>query len=239
MPKPCQPLDPKDGRRSIGHFLSNVGRNLVGLFSTDSVKPLLVGAAAIAVASTFDDHAQRYFSRNRRAKWLGDPVDRGGQPRVFVTTAAILFGLGRLCSDRHQRFRDTTYDIAQAAAVEAICSTTIKKATRRLRPNGASYNSFPSGHTSNAFAWATLASRQYGPTAGVPAYVAATLIGVARMERNTHYLSDIVAGAILGYLVGTTVTRRDDECPPTPKRVGGGQRPSRFPPRRAQFGLRA
>lgn len=214
MLEPHLSLGPEDGRRSIGQFLSNLRRNLFGLFSTDSVTPLLAGAAAIAVASTFDDGARRYFSPNRRAQWLGDSVDRGGQPRVFVTTAAILFGVGRLCSDRHQRFRDTTYDIAQAAAVEAIYSTTIKKATRRLRPNGESYNSFPSGHTSNAFVWATLASRHYGPTVGIPAYITATLIGVARMERNTHYLSDVVAGAILGYLVGITVTRRDDEYLP-------------------------
>jgi membrane-associated phospholipid phosphatase len=59
-----------------------------------------------------------------------------------------------------------------------------------------------------------LASRHYGPTVGIPAYIAATLIGVARLERDTHYLSDVVAGAILGYLVGITVTRRDDEYLP-------------------------
>ena len=200
-----------DGRRSSGRFLSNFGRNTVGVFSLDNLKPFLAGAAATGVATVFDDKVQRYFGETRRAKWLGDAVDVEGQPYVIVPMAAILFGAGRLSSHEHERFRDTTYDIAQATLVEAVYSTTLKYATQRLRPDGSDHLSFPSGHTSNAFAWATVAARHYGPKVGVPAYVFATLVGVGRMEKNVHYLSDVVAGATLGYLVGRTVTRRDAE----------------------------
>ncbi len=208
-----------DGRRTGGRFLSNFGRNTVGLFSLDNLTPFLAGAAATGVATAFDDNVQRYFGETRRAKWLGDAVDVEGQPRVVVPMALILFGAGRLSSHQHQRFRDTTYDIAQATLVEAVYSTTLKYATQRLRPDGSDHLSFPSGHTANAFAWATVAARHYGPKVGVPAYVFAALVGVGRMEKNAHYLSDVVAGATLGYLVGRTVTRRDAEPLPGGRHV--------------------
>jgi hypothetical protein len=209
----------EDGRRSSGRFLSNFGRNSVGLFSVDNLKPFLAGAAATGVSTAFDDNVQRYFSKTRRAKWLGDAVDVEGQPQVIVPTAAILFAAGRLSSHQHQRFRDATYDIAQATVVEAIYSTAIKYATGRLRPDRSDHLSFPSGHTSNAFSWATVAARHYGPKVGVPAYIVATLVGVGRMEKNVHYLSDVIAGATLGVLVGLTVTRRDAEPLPGETRV--------------------
>jgi hypothetical protein len=208
-----------DGRRSTRKFGSNFVRNTVGLFSLDNLKPFLVGAAATGVATPFDDNVQRYFGETRRAKWLGDAVDVEGQPTVVVPMAAILFVAGRLSSHQHQRFRDTTYDIAQATLVEAVYSTSLKYATQRLRPDGSDHLSFPSGHTANAFAWATVAARHFGPKLGVPAYAFAALVGVGRMEKNVHYLSDVVAGASLGYLVGRTVTRRDGEPLPGERRV--------------------
>ena len=42
------------------------------------------------------------------------------------------------------------------------------------------------------------------------AYGAAGLVGVARIEQNTHYASDVVAGAILGTVVGRAVVRRNN-----------------------------
>ena len=35
----------------------------------------------------------------------------------------------------------------------------------------------------------------------------ASVTAFARMQENTHYLSDILAGATLGYIVGRTVVR--------------------------------
>jgi membrane-associated phospholipid phosphatase len=41
----------------------------------------------------------------------------------------------------------------------------------------------------------------------VPAYAAAAAVGYSRIVRDKHYLSDVVAGATLGYIVGRTVVR--------------------------------
>jgi membrane-associated phospholipid phosphatase len=40
---------------------------------------------------------------------------------------------------------------------------------------------------------------------GVPAYAMATLTAFARVEGYHHYLSDVIAGATLGILVGNAV----------------------------------
>jgi len=58
-----------------------------------------------------------------------------------------------------------------------------------------------------------VADRHYGWRVGVSAYVLASGIGLSRVERNKHYLSDVLAGATLGIIVGRTVTRVNDERP--------------------------
>lgn len=202
-----------DGRRTTGDFAKNLGRNTAGLFSTDNLGPFVIGLGATGTAMFFDDDSQRYFGGERRAKWLGDLADRIGRPYIIGPAAVTLYGLGRL-SRNHQRFRDATYDITQTTLINGAFSMAIKYASHRLRPDGSDHLSFPSGHTSNAFAWATVANHYYGPEAGAPAFLAAGLIGVGRMEKNAHYLSDVVAGATLGILIARTVVREDGEPPP-------------------------
>jgi membrane-associated phospholipid phosphatase len=67
--------------------------------------------------------------------------------------------------------------------------------------------SFPSGHASTAFTLAAVAERHFGWKVGLPAYSVAGLVAVSRLQRNKHYLSDVIAGATLGYIVGRTVVR--------------------------------
>ncbi len=202
---------PVDGRRTSRRFVSNLGRNVVGMFSRDNLVPFAIGAGATTLAIPFDDNVQRYFGEGeRKAKWLGDFAQQLGNPFVLTPIAAVLYGAGRLAPN-HQRFRDASYDIGQVFLVGAVYTTTIKFATQRPRPNRADKLSFPSGHTSNAFAWATVANHYYGPKVGIPSFAFATLIGVGRMENRVHHLTDVLGGATLGYLVGRTVTRRDSE----------------------------
>lgn len=78
----------------------------------------------------------------------------------------------------------------------------MKKSFRSVRPDGTAY-SFPSGHTANAFAGATLLSMEYGQNyKWVPyaSYTLATGIGVMRVINNKHYISDVLFGAGLGIL---------------------------------------
>lgn len=68
-------------------------------------------------------------------------------------------------------------------------------------------SSFPSGHTTVAFAAATVYALEYKDRPWVPvvAYSAASLIGLSRIAENKHWLTDVVVGATLGYLTGRQV----------------------------------
>jgi membrane-associated phospholipid phosphatase len=67
--------------------------------------------------------------------------------------------------------------------------------------------SFPSGHTTLAFAAATVYALEYKNKPWVPvfAYTAASLIGLSRLTENKHWATDVLAGAALGYLRGKQV----------------------------------
>jgi membrane-associated phospholipid phosphatase len=70
--------------------------------------------------------------------------------------------------------------------------------------------SFPSGHTTASFAVASVIATQYRDHTWIPitAYSVATLAGLSRIYDNRHWLSDVVAGAAIGTLVGNLVSRR-------------------------------
>jgi membrane-associated phospholipid phosphatase len=79
----------------------------------------------------------------------------------------------------------------------------LKKTTHTLRPDGTTYNSFPSGHTAQAFAAATFLSEEYKdrlPWMPYAAYGIASSVGVLRMANNRHYVSDVLVGAGIGIL---------------------------------------
>jgi len=78
-----------------------------------------------------------------------------------------------------------------------------KSSINNLRPDGSTYNSFPSGHTAQAFAAATFLSEEYRHKyKWMPyvAYGAASCVGGFRMANNRHYISDVLMGAGLGIL---------------------------------------
>lgn len=69
--------------------------------------------------------------------------------------------------------------------------------TRRSFDNGP--YSFPSGHTTCAFASATALSLTYKKWYVVaPAYVYAGLVGYSRMRLGVHYPSDVLGGMVIG-----------------------------------------
>jgi membrane-associated phospholipid phosphatase len=198
-----------DGRRTTGRFFQNLGRNAVGVFSTGNLRPLLIGATAAGAGSFFDEDAREFFADQDRFAALGRTGARIGEAGPVAVTALALFASGRASGS--PRFRAMTYDVAQAFLVNGAYTHALKNLVGRRRPDGSNRHSFPSGHASNAFAWATVAGHHYGPKVGVPAFAVAALVGASRLERNVHHVSDVVAGAALGYIVGRTVVREDGQ----------------------------
>jgi membrane-associated phospholipid phosphatase len=70
-------------------------------------------------------------------------------------------------------------------------------------------NSFPSGHTSSAFAIATVMANEYEeiPYIAPITYGIATLTGMSRVHEDKHWVSDIFFGAMLGYFTSKTILK--------------------------------
>lgn len=110
-------------------------------------------------------------------------------------------------------------------------STALKYSIQRERPYVAHKDiiqrdatgpySFPSGHTTAAFATATSLSLSHRKWyVAVPAYLYAGFVGYSRMRLGVHYASDVLGGALLGigsglltWKVDTWVNRRKKEKP--------------------------
>jgi membrane-associated phospholipid phosphatase len=206
-----------DGRRTLGAFPRNLGRSFVGVFSRESLAPFLVGAAATASASLVDAGAGSMIHGSCEACGRAGATIGGS---AVLPVVGAFFVAGRFAPQG--RFRSASYDFAQAAIVNGAYTGLFKHSVKRERPDGSDHLSFPSGHTSTAFALATVASHHYGWKAGVPAYVLASGIGLSRIEGNRHHLSDVLAGATLGLIVGRTVTRVNDERPARSSRLAVG-----------------
>jgi membrane-associated phospholipid phosphatase len=199
---------PDDGRRTLGAFPKNLGRNIVGVFSGQNLVPFAIGAAAVTTASAFDTRTTSLLLGT--CDTCGSTGSTAGGVAIAPVVGA-LFVAGRFAPPG--RFRDATYDFAQALIVTEIYTGALKYTVQRERPDGSDNLSFPSGHSSAAFTLATVASQHYGWKIGVPAYLLASGIGYSRIEKDKHYLSDVLAGAALGIIVGRTVTRLDGERP--------------------------
>jgi len=194
----------EDGRRTVHRLPANLGRGIVGVFHRDTLVPLVIGGVATGGAWVLDEEMRDWINPDPGEGW-GQTLETAGGAVWSGVFVGSLFTAGRI--SKNARFRAASYDMLDAAVMNAVYFQSIKLVAQRTRPNGENNQSFPSGHTSNAFALATVAERHYGWKIGVPAYLLAGAVGASRMKQDMHYFSDVVAGATLGYIVGRTVVR--------------------------------
>ena len=126
---------------------------------------------------------------------------------VSFGVPVILLGTGLLI--KNSITTQNALFIGASVLTAAAFSTAIKYSVNRPRPfetypdiqkcaDGGS-PSFPSGHTSDAFALATAASLAYPKWYLIaPAYIWAGAVGYSRMDLGVHYPSDVIFGAIVG-----------------------------------------
>jgi len=183
-------------------FTSDIGPSFGALFRWSNALPAAGIGAATGLSSLADDEVQAYFGR----------ADRFGSASEVVSNAALLTGaFGSVIAigyfGENPRLRLASYDLARGFLVTNAVTFSIKLAVRRERPDGGNF-SFPSGHASNVFTAAAILEHHYGPKVGIPLYVFATFVSVSRIDLDSHWLSDTVAGAGLGILVGISIVRQ-------------------------------
>jgi membrane-associated phospholipid phosphatase len=208
---------PKQDRRTLSAFPKNLGRNFIGVFSKENLVPFVVGAGMTTLSSAYDYQTEHALLGS--CSTCGKTGSTLGGAAV-VPVVGALFVAGRFAPEG--RFQSATYDFAQAMIVNGAYTGILKYTVKRERPDGSDSLSFPSGHTSSAFALASVATHHYGWKLGAPLYALAAGIGYARIEQDRHHLSDVIAGATLGFVVGRTVTRLDGERPAKKRVVSVG-----------------
>jgi membrane-associated phospholipid phosphatase len=97
-----------------------------------------------------------------------------------------------------------------AISVLVVVVMSLKFIIRRRRPEGewgsiyrnTDPHSFPSGHAARAFLIAVMATGMGPPGLAACLWIWAPLVSLARVAMGVHYLSDVVAGLVLGIIVG-------------------------------------
>lgn len=98
---------------------------------------------------------------------------------------------------------EETFLLLKSELIMGAIVYTLKNTTDVPRPDNSTYNSFPSGHTAQAFVAATFLHKEYGHKSiwySIGGYSVATTVGVMRVLGNRHWLSDVFVGAGIGIL---------------------------------------
>jgi PAP2 superfamily protein len=169
--------------------------------SVSNAEWLVAGLAAAASTHQVDRQVTSDFAGTRNQLFRPGAIV-GGTP-FELGAAFATYAIGR--SLNKPGAMSLGSDLIRAEIMAEVLTVGIKEGTRRTRPDGTSM-SFPSGHTSSAFATATVIQEHFGWKWGVPAYAVASYVAASRVEMKKHYLSDVAFGAAVGIISAHTVT---------------------------------
>ena len=140
-------------------------------------------------------------------------ISYAGSPYAGGVIAATFYLVGRKKNDA--RARETGILSAEALVDSYLVVHALKGITQRARPQSGrdrseffeGGNSFPSGHSIQAWSMATVIANEYHDRRAVQvaAYGIASAISIARFTGGKHYLSDVLVGSALGYGIGQYV----------------------------------
>jgi len=162
----------------------------------------LIYAGGIGGLSRYDNDIRNRFAGKLLTGKLAHGADIYGPGLNWLLGNTYILG-EYLASDRPKKEVKEYFKVYNEAYIVNMAFTyALKTAVRRERPGKQNLRSFPSGHTSGSFAIATVLYRIYGYEAGLPAYTLATITCLQRIHADKHWLSDVLAGALLGTLIG-------------------------------------
>lgn len=197
----------KDDR---AHPASPLASSLVPLACSCIALALLFGAALQM------DRPAIEFVRSLHAVWIERVGDAGyllGKGWTLAAVSGLFVAAGWLTADLS--WRDAGLRGWIAHAITAILVQGLKHGIGRPRPRlhqeetfftgptlESGLDSFPSGHASASFAVAAVMAN-YFPRWARAVYALAGFVALTRIVRGSHFVSDALAGMVLGLVVGT------------------------------------
>ncbi|MEI6682497.1 MAG: phosphatase PAP2 family protein [Bacteroidota bacterium] len=146
--------------------------------------------------------------------------ERLGSGFYSIPALGILYGVGAITKNDKARY--TALKGVEAYVLGFVAAEVLKQLTQRHRPyedNPPNPNlwdgpftlktnsSFPSGHSTVAFAIATVVATSYSKTIWVPilCFSFAGFTAASRVYQNDHWFSDVFVGSALGFAIGRTI----------------------------------
>jgi hypothetical protein len=185
-----------------------IKQELVSPVTTDASKVFWSGTATtLFLVLTQDQISDKVTHDLSTHKPLGDASKVGDYYGQMIPNAAYTLGmLAHGYFAKNETSTDRAEMMFKASAYAGLTATLIKYTVREPRPdNIKEKNSFPSGHTTTAFAFASMVAMEHEWYWGAPALALATLTGVSRMNDGRHFLHDVVAGMTIGASYGLGV----------------------------------
>jgi hypothetical protein len=223
----CSTILPAQNRYDFSQFGDETVafiKQPLGWEGNDWLKLGLATAGTVLVMQL--DQPVRDAMLKDRSYYKSFPIELGRRWGDNYTTIAAAGGFalhGILAGDKSTQ--KIAFEIAQSALYAGGITAALKLALGRARPftdRGQSefqpftildddFHSFPSGHTTLAFALSTVLSRNVGSsTLKVIAFLPAALTAFSRIYQDYHWTSDCLLAGIIGYAVATWVVDRHD-----------------------------
>lgn len=178
---------------------------------------IFTGATAALIAT--DKHTIDLFENGPDQVRWGNNLSKIGAVYTVVPIVAGFYAGGVMADD--SKARETGILGAEALLDGLIVQVVLKPVAGRNRPDAPEEKgkwfdggaSFPSGHSIESWALASVVAHEYSHKKWVPfvAYGLSTLVSSARFTAQQHYLSDVVAGSAIGWFTGTYVYRTHEE----------------------------
>ena len=173
----------------------------------------LIGGGLVLTGAFLDKPIKRAAQRGRNhgSDQFFVDVQRFGTKSYELPVLIGFYAYGAAAHD--DEAKATALDGFSASIVASLVTSVIKGVSGRARPNtgfGPGHfrpfqgdQSFPSGHTTGAFAVASVIGAHYdNPWVDATAYGVASLVAVARVRLNAHWTSDVLGGAVVGGFIG-------------------------------------
>lgn len=166
------------------------------------VVPTAVLTAGTALSFVPELHVYEVSLRDNLQQSTGGKRCHIDNVTQYLPSVSVL-GLNLCGVKSRSSLKRQTLMLAESYLIGGAVELSAKHFIDKLRPDGRSYNSFPSGHTFTAFVGAEMLRLEYGeeyPAIAVAGYAVAMFTGVMRMYNNRHWAGDVLAGAAIGIL---------------------------------------